>query len=136
MASVSGKACRRCAAPANSRKYSLFLPASAPHLPSPEPDWATIRPMAEQHDHDHDHGEHAHGHDHEHSHDHAHGHGHAHVHGAVGGTAMYIAVALTLGFAAVEAVAGLISGSLALVSDAGHMVTDAVALGIAAFAAW
>ena len=49
---------------------------------------------------------------------------------------MYAALGLTLVYAVVEAVAGLMSGSLALVSDAGHMVTDAVALGIAAFAAW
>jgi cobalt-zinc-cadmium efflux system protein len=49
---------------------------------------------------------------------------------------MYAALVLTLGYAVVEAVFGLLSGSLALVSDAGHMVTDAVALGIAAFAAW
>jgi cobalt-zinc-cadmium efflux system protein len=49
---------------------------------------------------------------------------------------MYAALGLTLGYAAVEATAGMMSGSLALVSDAGHMVTDAVALGIAAFAAW
>jgi cobalt-zinc-cadmium efflux system protein len=94
--------------------------------------------MAEHHHHDHQPAAHEHAHegDDEHAHDHAHSHGHAHVHGKIGGAAMYIAVALTLGFAAVEAVAGLMSGSLALVSDAGHMVTDAVALGIAAFAAW
>jgi len=46
------------------------------------------------------------------------------------------AVLLTLGFAMVEAVAGWWSGSLALISDAGHMVTDSSALGLAALAAW
>jgi cobalt-zinc-cadmium efflux system protein len=46
------------------------------------------------------------------------------------------AVLLTLGFAIVEAVAGWWSGSLALISDAGHMVTDSSALGLAALAAW
>lgn len=46
------------------------------------------------------------------------------------------AVLLTLGFAAVEAVAGWWAGSLALLSDAAHMVTDTAALGLAAFAAW
>jgi len=39
-----------------------------------------------------------------------------------------IAVALTLGFALVELFAGLWSGSLALLADAGHMVTDSAAL--------
>jgi cobalt-zinc-cadmium efflux system protein len=66
---------------------------------------------------------------------HDHGH-HHHAHAPSSNTGMYAAVGITLGYAAVEAVAGLVAGSLALVSDAGHMVTDAVALGIAAFAAW
>ncbi len=41
---------------------------------------------------------------------------------------------LTLGFAVVEVVTGWISNSLALISDAGHMVTDAAALGLALLA--
>lgn len=44
------------------------------------------------------------------------------------------ALCLTLGFAVVEVVAGLMANSLALVSDAGHMVTDAAALGLALLA--
>ncbi|WP_377705600.1 cation diffusion facilitator family transporter [Pseudoduganella sp. UC29_71] len=44
------------------------------------------------------------------------------------------AVALTLGFAGVEAVFGFLANSLALISDAGHMVTDAAALGLALLA--
>ena len=48
---------------------------------------------------------------------------------------LIIALLLTLGYAAVEAVVGLWSGSLALLGDAGHMLTDATALGIAALAA-
>jgi cobalt-zinc-cadmium efflux system protein len=44
------------------------------------------------------------------------------------------AVGLTLGFAAIEAAAGFWSNSLALLSDAGHMVTDATALGLALLA--
>ncbi len=43
---------------------------------------------------------------------------------------------LTLAFAGVEALAGWWSGSLALLSDAAHMLTDASALGLAAAAAW
>jgi cobalt-zinc-cadmium efflux system protein len=48
--------------------------------------------------------------------------------------ALQIAVALTVGFAFVEAAGGWIAGSLALLADAGHMVTDAAALGIALLA--
>lgn len=57
--------------------------------------------------------------------------GHAH-----GGDALFKALFFTLGFAVVEAVAGVWSGSLALLSDAGHMLTDSTALGLAALAAW
>jgi cobalt-zinc-cadmium efflux system protein len=46
------------------------------------------------------------------------------------------ALLFTLGFALIEAVAGIWSGSLALLADAGHMLTDSLALGLAAFAAW
>ncbi len=52
-----------------------------------------------------------------------------------GGQALFKALFFTLGFAVVEVVAGYWSGSLALLSDAGHMVTDSTALGLAALAA-
>src|SRR4051812_6235846 len=42
-----------------------------------------------------------------------------------------IALALILGFMAVEVVVGILAGSLALLSDAAHMLTDAAALGLA-----
>lgn len=75
------------------------------------------------------------GHDHDHDHD---GPGHHHDHGPVlRGTRsrqLVWALALTLGFFVVEVVAGFLSGSLALLSDAGHMLTDAGALGLALFA--
>lgn len=45
-------------------------------------------------------------------------------------------MALTASFAGLEALGGWWTGSLALVSDAGHMLTDAAALGLAAAAAW
>jgi cobalt-zinc-cadmium efflux system protein len=45
------------------------------------------------------------------------------------------ALLLTGGFMAVEAVAGVLSGSLALIADAGHMLTDAAALGLSWWAA-
>jgi cobalt-zinc-cadmium efflux system protein len=69
-----------------------------------------------------------------------HGHsGHAHAHDASAprtGTrrALAWALALTGGAAVVEAIGGWWSGSLALLSDAGHMLTDAAALGLALFA--
>jgi len=59
-----------------------------------------------------------------------------HSHPAAGSSrTLAIAVILTLAFAVVEALAGWWSGSLALLGDAGHMVTDSVALLIAAAAA-
>ncbi|MEP6997303.1 MAG: cation diffusion facilitator family transporter [Betaproteobacteria bacterium] len=48
--------------------------------------------------------------------------------------ALLIAVVLTIGYALVESVGGWLAGSLALFADAGHMVTDAAALGIALLA--
>lgn len=63
-------------------------------------------------------------------------HAHHHSHASAGGKRLRYALALTLGYAAVEVVGGLWSGSLALLSDAGHMLTDAFALGLAATAAW
>ena len=69
----------------------------------------------------------------EHS-DHAHGH-HHHAPHASGG-ALRAAAALTIAFALVEAAGGWWTGSLALLSDAGHMLTDGAALALAAVAAW
>jgi cobalt-zinc-cadmium efflux system protein len=65
-------------------------------------------------------------------------HHHAHPHHPERreGPALRWAAVLTLGFAAVEAVGGWWTGSLALISDAGHMLTDGAALGLAALAAW
>jgi cobalt-zinc-cadmium efflux system protein len=45
-------------------------------------------------------------------------------------------IVLTVAYAVAEVVGGLLSKSLALLADAGHMATDAVALGLALFAAW
>jgi len=74
-------------------------------------------------------------HSHSHAHSHAHVHGHAHGHD-LSGPAFVTALAITLGYALVELVAGLWSGSLALTSDAGHMFSDSLALALAAAAAW
>ncbi len=46
------------------------------------------------------------------------------------------AVLLTLGFSAVELIGGLLSNSLALIGDAGHMATDAASLLFALIANW
>ncbi|GAB4177443.1 MAG: cation diffusion facilitator family transporter [Wenzhouxiangellaceae bacterium] len=59
-----------------------------------------------------------------------------HSHDSHGGQALRRALLLTLGFAAVEFVVGWWGGSLALMADAGHMLTDSTALGLAAIAAW
>lgn len=66
-------------------------------------------------------------------------HSHPHAHGtraALPQTRLLAALALTWGFALVEALAGWRGGSLALLADAGHMVTDGAALGLALLAAW
>lgn len=63
-----------------------------------------------------------------------HAHIHAHRHGMVGQT-LRTAFALTVGILAVELVGGIVSHSLALLSDAGHVLTDVIALGLAWFAA-
>ena len=63
------------------------------------------------------------------AHDHAHGHTHDHAH--ANRRAVGIAAALTGAFMLVEVAGGLISGSLALLADAGHMLTDFAALSLA-----
>ena len=70
------------------------------------------------------------GHDHA-SHDHA---GHAHAQPGTPVRALAIAFLITAAFAVVEAAGGYFTGSLALLSDAGHMITDAAALAVAMFA--
>jgi len=59
-----------------------------------------------------------------------HHHGHHH-HSAVNARAVGIAALLTGGFMIAEIVGGLVSGSLALLADAGHMLTDFAALAMA-----
>ena len=61
-------------------------------------------------------------------------HTHIHAHGPVRPRYL-VPLGLTLAYAAVELGGGLWSGSLALLGDAGHMFSDAVALGVAAAAA-
>jgi cobalt-zinc-cadmium efflux system protein len=63
-----------------------------------------------------------------------HDHGHTHVH-TDDARRLTIALALILSFMVVEVVAGLLASSLALLSDAAHMLTDAGAIALALFAA-
>lgn len=56
-------------------------------------------------------------------------------HGAVGGR-LIAALAVIVVFMIVEVVGGVLSGSLALLADAAHMMTDAFALALAASAHW
>ena len=60
----------------------------------------------------------------------------AHAHGDPGSNMnrVIIALALTGSFMVVEVIGGILSGSLALLADAGHMLTDTMALGLAAVA--
>ena len=59
---------------------------------------------------------------------------HAHTIEGRSQLALGVALGMTLLFAVIEVVTGFISNSLALISDAGHMVTDAAALGLALMA--
>lgn len=63
-----------------------------------------------------------------------------HEHGAGNGAgnrrALAVVLALTAGFTVVEVIGGLLTGSLALLADAGHMLSDNLSLGLALFAAW
>src|SRR6476661_698521 len=47
-----------------------------------------------------------------------------------------LVLGLTVAFMVIEAIGGWLSGSLALLADAGHMLTDAGALGLTLFSAW
>ena len=49
---------------------------------------------------------------------------------------MAVVLALTASFTVAEVVGGLLTGSLALLADAGHMLSDNLSLGLALFAAW
>ena len=71
----------------------------------------------------------------DHHHDHHHGHSHDHSHGvadtADGRRRVAIAAVLTASFMLAEIIGGVISGSLALLADAAHMLTDAASLALA-----
>lgn len=86
--------------------------------------------MGAGHSHTHAHG-HDHGHDHGHGHSHF-GHHHGHTHMPTShGRAFAIGVVLNTAFVIVEATFGFLSGSMALVADAGHNLSDVLGLLIA-----
>lgn len=105
--------------------------------------------------HDHPHGSgdsHDEGDDHAHAHSHEDGHNHdehddgAHAHAGgrvrdqhsdrVDRRPLAVALVITTAFLVVEVIGGLLTNSLALLADAGHMATDAAALGLSLFAMW
>jgi len=62
------------------------------------------------------------------------GRGHAHDHRAASRRALGAVLALTVGFTVVEVVGGFLTDSLALLADAGHMLSDTFAIGLAVVA--
>jgi cobalt-zinc-cadmium efflux system protein len=89
--------------------------------------------------HAHDHSDHAHAHDHGHDHGHGHSHGPGgHHHGPVdtGDWRYAVGLIVNLAFVAVEFGAGILSGSTALMADAGHNLSDVLGLAMAGGAAW
>jgi cobalt-zinc-cadmium efflux system protein len=102
-----------------------MIPADGESVNSRVLPFARAAPMPHSHAHTHDH----HTHDHDgHSHGHRHSHGHAH---AANERSVGIAALLTGGFMLAEIVGGILSGSLALLADAGHMLTDFASLALA-----
>lgn len=88
---------------------------------------------AAAHAHGHSHSHHGHSHQgHDHGHDHGgHGHNHAPEVTPQNERVVLIGFLLTFGFMFAEIIGGVLSGSLALIADAGHMMTDAAALALA-----
>lgn len=85
------------------------------------------------------HGRHEHPQASRRGHGRGHGHAGAREHGhdrtSTSQRTLGLALGVTLGFGAIEAVAGWLAGSLTLMSDAGHMVTDSLSLAVALLAA-
>ena len=64
---------------------------------------------------------------------HQHDHGHDHTHGANKKVLLLSFIIITV-YMVVEAIGGFLTNSLALLSDAGHMLSDSISLGIAMLA--
>ncbi|OME21965.1 cation transporter [Paenibacillus odorifer] len=89
------------------------------------------------HDHsNHDHSHEGHSHSHE-GHNHSHGaHGHHHFDPSGNKKGLMIALIITVGIMFLEFFGGLITNSLALLSDSGHMLNDASSLALSLVAVW
>lgn len=81
----------------------------------------------DHHDHDHDHVHHGH--------HHHHGHGHSHGPLDTGDWRYAVGLVVNLAFVVCEAIAGVLSGSTALLADAGHNLSDVLGLAMAGGAA-
>src|SRR4051812_26674846 len=72
-----------------------------------------------------------------HAHDHgSHSHSHSHSHGEGPGRQLAIALSITIVLLLGEAIGGWVANSLALLADAGHVLTDGAALALALFVTW
>src|SRR5476649_1283231 len=77
------------------------------------------------------------GHNHHHGHHHGPGHAHHHhVDDGNNGSRLIVVLLLTAAYMLAEAIGGWYSHSLALIADAGHMLSDVAALGLSLFAVW
>src|SRR5688572_2638122 len=76
------------------------------------------------------------GHSHSHGHDHSHESSHSHSHSPGNRRVLWWVLFLTAGYLVAEIVGGLVSGSLALLADAGHMALDVAAVALGLFASW
>ncbi|MBV8200466.1 MAG: cation transporter, partial [Acidobacteria bacterium] len=100
--------------------------------------------MAHDHAHAHEKESPVHGHGHAHGHGLGHDHGLGHLHGHAPGGAgnlgegherrLLWTLALAAAYMVAEAAGGWLTGSLALLADAGHMLSDVAALGLSVFA--
>ncbi|MCL6606204.1 MAG: cation diffusion facilitator family transporter [Paenibacillus sp.] len=82
------------------------------------------------HEHDHDHNQQNTTHEHDHT------HGPGHHHGPNNKVGLMIAFIITTGIMLLEFFGGLVTGSLALLSDSGHMLSDSTALALSLVAMW
>lgn len=100
-------------------------------------DWRMQKTMSHSHQDGGDAHEHSQGAPDAHSHAGAHSHeGHAHSHAPASfGPRFVIGIALNMLIVALELVYGIISGSVALIADAGHNLSDVLGLGVAFAAA-
>lgn len=79
------------------------------------------------HDHDHDHSHHHPHHEHHHHHGHGHG-GHSHHHHGGNAKGLSIALLITASILLLEFFGGILTNSLALLSDSGHMLSDTASM--------